>query len=34
MLGTEVVPYLRHGMKTINIDEPDDLSIAQLIREV
>jgi CMP-N-acetylneuraminic acid synthetase len=33
MLGTEVVPYVRHGTKTINIDEPDDLSIAQLIGE-
>ena len=33
MLGTEVIPYVRHGMKTINIDEPDDLSIAQLIGE-
>jgi CMP-N-acetylneuraminic acid synthetase len=33
MLGTKVVPYVRHGIKTINIDEPDDLSIAQLIGE-
>lgn len=34
MLGTKVVPYIRSGMKTINIDEPEDLMIAQLIGEI
>ena len=32
-LGDAIVPFVRQGLKTINIDSPEDLILAQIISE-
>jgi hypothetical protein len=32
MLGNKIIPYVRSGYKTTNIDSPEDLRKAQKVR--